>query len=155
MALGAPQDVLIFFNYVSKYLSILNPLIIQYISFFNNYCVLDSNLILVIHITLTFFPFIFIFKMFIISQKAVLMWIPDPAGRDAIVIKQALSSDTLNVEAATEIICSRTPTQIQHFKQIYFSRFGTYLEHDIQRCTSGDHKQVNSHSSFVYSSFLP
>lgn len=66
----------------------------------------------------------------------------DPAGRDAVIIKQGLSSESLNLEAATEVICSRTPSQIQHFKQLYHARFGVHLEHDIERRTSGDHKKV-------------
>lgn len=66
----------------------------------------------------------------------------DPVGRDALIVKQGLSSESLNLEAATEVICSRTPSQIQQFKQIYHARFGVYLEHDIGRYTSGDHKNV-------------
>ena len=66
----------------------------------------------------------------------------DPATRDATIVRQALSGDVVDLKAATEVICSRTPTQIQQFKQIYFSIFGTYLEHDIEYQASGDHKKV-------------
>lgn len=66
----------------------------------------------------------------------------DPATRDATIVRQALSGDIVDLKAATEVICSRTPTQIQQFKQIYFSIFGTYLEHDIEYHASGDHKKV-------------
>ncbi|KAF3438307.1 hypothetical protein FNV43_RR21069 [Rhamnella rubrinervis] len=75
-------------------------------------------------------------------ETAVLLWMNDPAGRDALIVKQGLSSESLNLEAATEVICSRTPSQIQHFKQIYHARFGVYLEHDIEQHTSGDHKKL-------------
>ncbi|XP_015883699.1 annexin D5 [Ziziphus jujuba] len=75
-------------------------------------------------------------------ETAVLLWMNDPAGRDAVIIKQGLSSESLNLEAATEVICSRTPSQIQHFKQLYHARFGVHLEHDIERRTSGDHKKL-------------
>ncbi|EXC02516.1 Annexin D5 [Morus notabilis] len=71
-------------------------------------------------------------------ETAIILWMHDPATRDALIVKRALNPDILNREAATEIICSRTPSQIQHFKQIYHSRFGVYLEHDIERYTSGD-----------------
>ncbi|KAL5545245.1 hypothetical protein UlMin_009029 [Ulmus minor] len=75
-------------------------------------------------------------------ETAVLLWMYDPPTRDATIVKQGLSSDTFNLEAATEVICSRSPSQIQHFKQIYFSRFGSYLEHDIERQTSDDLKKL-------------
>ncbi|PKI53473.1 hypothetical protein CRG98_026163 [Punica granatum] len=65
----------------------------------------------------------------------------DPAGRDAIVVRQAFTP-SVNLQAATEVICSRTPTQIQVFKQHYYSRFGTHLEHDVESHTSGDHKKL-------------
>lgn len=66
----------------------------------------------------------------------------DPAGRDAIILKQSLTV-AKNLEAATEVICSRTPSQLQYLRHIYHSKFGVYLEHDIERHTSGDHKKVN------------
>ncbi|OWM62669.1 annexin D5-like [Punica granatum] len=74
-------------------------------------------------------------------ETAVLLWMHDPAGRDAIVVRQAFTP-SVNLQAATEVICSRTPTQIQVFKQHYYSRFGTHLEHDVESHTSGDHKKL-------------
>lgn len=73
-------------------------------------------------------------------ENAVLLWMQDPAARDAVVVRQALIANDLR--GATEVICSRTPTQIQTFKQIYLTRFGTYLEHDLEKHTSGDHKKL-------------
>jgi annexin A7/11 len=67
----------------------------------------------------------------------------DLPGRDAIIVRQALMMNTLNLEAATEVICSRTPSQIQVFKQHYHAKFGIHLERDIESCASGDHKKVN------------
>ncbi|CAN4092695.1 unnamed protein product [Withania somnifera] len=75
-------------------------------------------------------------------EKAVLLWMYDPAGRDAILVRQALSADTIDLRAATEVICSRTTSQIAHFKQLYHSMNGTYLEHDIELHASGDHKKL-------------
>ncbi|KAF6168665.1 hypothetical protein GIB67_005277 [Kingdonia uniflora] len=75
-------------------------------------------------------------------KKAVLLWMHDPAGRDATAVNQALSGDMINPQAATEIICSRTPTQIQVIKQIYYAKFGSYLEQDIEYCTTADHKKL-------------
>lgn len=76
-------------------------------------------------------------------QTAVLLWMHDPATRDAVVLRQSLSGDFINLEAATEIICSRTSTQIQTIKQIYHSMFGAYVEHDVAIQASGDHEKVN------------
>lgn len=74
-------------------------------------------------------------------ETAVLLWIHDPAGRDAIILRQSLTV-AKNLETATEVICSRTPSQLQYLRQIYHSKFGAYLEHDIERNTSGDHKKI-------------
>ncbi|XP_021775193.1 annexin D5-like [Chenopodium quinoa] len=73
-------------------------------------------------------------------EDAVLLWMQDPASRDAVVLRQALTANDLR--GATEVICSRTPSQIQTFKQIYHAKFGTYLEHDLEKHTSGDHKKL-------------
>jgi hypothetical protein len=75
-------------------------------------------------------------------EKAVLLWLPDPATRDAMILRQSLSGNLIDLTAATEIICSRTPSQIQTIKQIYHGRFGGYLEHDINLQTSGDHQKL-------------
>ncbi|KVH90842.1 annexin D5-like [Cynara cardunculus var. scolymus] len=75
-------------------------------------------------------------------ETAVLLWMHDPAGRDAIILRQAFSQDFINLETATEVICSRTSSQLQTLKQIYHSTFGVYLEHDIELQASGDHKKI-------------
>ncbi|KAJ0049692.1 hypothetical protein Pint_16877 [Pistacia integerrima] len=72
-------------------------------------------------------------------EMAVLLWMHDPATRDAMIIKTALGND---LKCATEVICSRTPSQIQTIKQIYVSKTGIQLEYDIERRTSGDHKKL-------------
>jgi annexin A7/11 len=72
----------------------------------------------------------------------MLLWILDPAGRDATALRDALSVEAPDLRAATDIICSRTPSQLQIMKQTYYAKFGTYLEHDIGQQTSGDHQKV-------------
>ncbi|XP_042413560.1 annexin D5-like [Zingiber officinale] len=74
-------------------------------------------------------------------KKAMLLWILDPAGRDATVLREALCG-VIDLYAATEIICSRTPSQIQTIKQIYHAKFGVHLEHDIRYQASGDHQKL-------------
>ncbi|GMY18130.1 annexin D5 [Fagus crenata] len=75
-------------------------------------------------------------------KRAISLWVHDPVSRDATIVRQALSGDIIDLKAATEVICSRTPSQIQQFKQVYFTIFGTYLEHDIEFQASGDHKKL-------------
>ncbi|KAD4384201.1 hypothetical protein E3N88_24369 [Mikania micrantha] len=75
-------------------------------------------------------------------ETAVLLWMHDPAGRDATILRDALTTGFINLEAVSEIICSRTSSQLQMLKQIYHSNFGTYLEHDIERQAFGDHQKI-------------
>ncbi|XP_062029513.1 annexin D5 [Rosa rugosa] len=74
------------------------------------------------------------------TKKALLLWMPDPATRDATIVRHALTGS--DHRAATEVICSRTPSQIALFKQVYSSIFNTHLERDIGLYTSGDLKNL-------------
>ncbi|CAI8619161.1 unnamed protein product [Vicia faba] len=74
-------------------------------------------------------------------ENVVLLWMHDPAGRDAVILRQSLTV-TKVLEAATEVICSRTPAQLQYLRQIYHAKFGIFLDHDIERNTSGNHKKL-------------
>ncbi|KAL4567996.1 hypothetical protein LXL04_023595 [Taraxacum kok-saghyz] len=74
-------------------------------------------------------------------KKAMLLWMPDPARRDAIILREALTTN-IDLKAATEVVCSRTPSQLYHLKQLYVAHFGDYLEHDIQSQASGDHEKL-------------
>ncbi|TVU05815.1 hypothetical protein EJB05_48999 [Eragrostis curvula] len=75
-------------------------------------------------------------------KRAMLLWILDPASRDATILKQALTGDVTDLRAATEVICSRTPSQLQILRQTYRARFGCYVEHDVTERTSGDHQRL-------------
>ncbi|XP_008454769.2 annexin D5-like [Cucumis melo] len=75
-------------------------------------------------------------------EKAVLLWMHDPATRDAVIVKEALCGEPIHLRRATEVLCSRTSTQIQHLRQIYLSMFQSYIEHDIEKSASGDHKKL-------------
>lgn len=76
------------------------------------------------------------------NKKAFLLWMHEPAVRDATIVRQAFSSVVVDLKAATEVICSRTPSQIQYFKQIYYTMNGVYLEQDIESRTSDDLKKL-------------
>ncbi|VAH69062.1 unnamed protein product [Triticum turgidum subsp. durum] len=75
-------------------------------------------------------------------QKAMLLWVLDPVGRDATILNQSLNGDITDLRAATEVICSRTPSQLQIMKQAYRARFGCYLEQDVTERTYGDHQKL-------------
>lgn len=78
-------------------------------------------------------------------KKAVLLWMMDPLGRDATLVWEALNGSSLDLRAATEVICSRTSSQIQLFKHAYVAKFGSLLENDINHHASGDHKKLLLH----------
>ena len=82
--------------------------------------------------------------MKVMLKTAVLLWMYDLAGRDAVVLKEALTTDFISLETATEVICSRTSSQLQTVRQIYHSTFGTYLEQDIEYQATGDLQKVRS-----------
>jgi annexin A7/11 len=65
-----------------------------------------------------------------------------PIERDVTTLRQALTGPIFDVKAATEIICTRTSSQIRQIKQVYTPTFGTRLEYDIGCHTSDDHKKV-------------
>ncbi|KAK1383307.1 Annexin [Heracleum sosnowskyi] len=75
-------------------------------------------------------------------EKAVLLWLQDSATRDATLLKKAFCEDRLNLRVATEIICSRTSSQIQQLKPLYFNMYRVYLEHEIEHQTHGHHKKM-------------
>jgi annexin A7/11 len=72
----------------------------------------------------------------------MLLWILDPAGRDATIVNQALNGEITDLRAATEVICSRTPSQLQIMQQTYRTKFGCYLDHASTERTFGDHQKV-------------
>lgn len=69
----------------------------------------------------------------------MVLWLPDPALRDATIIKNGLKSD---MDSAIEVICSRTPTQIQAIKEQYQAHFNIMMEQEIGKQTSGDLMKV-------------
>ncbi|MFS7953576.1 putative annexin [Helianthus anomalus] len=75
-------------------------------------------------------------------ETAVLLWRTGLAQRDAKLLIDALSPDCIDLEAVTEVRCSRTSLQQQTLKRLYHLTCGTYLEHDIELQDSGDHQKV-------------
>ncbi|KAL1807627.1 hypothetical protein ACET3Z_024617 [Daucus carota] len=77
-------------------------------------------------------------------KRAVLLWMYDPAARDAYIVYQALggSEGFTDLTAVTEVICSRTPSQLQHLRQLYYAMFSIELEPTIELQASGDHQKL-------------
>ncbi|XVE91849.1 hypothetical protein REPUB_Repub01dG0046700 [Reevesia pubescens] len=75
-------------------------------------------------------------------KKAVLLWMREPGARDAYIVKHALRGTVKDHKAVTEIICSRTWSQIGQLKRAYFTNVGTNLEDHIESEASGDHKKL-------------
>lgn len=84
-------------------------------------------------------------------QKAVLLWMYDPAARDAYVVHQALGGggSYTNLKTATEVLCSRTPSQLHHLRQLYYAMFTSYIEPTIELQASGDHQKVTTFFSYL------
>ncbi|KAH7851473.1 hypothetical protein Vadar_012137 [Vaccinium darrowii] len=76
-------------------------------------------------------------------KRAVLLWMHDSATRDAVLVRQGLTEKlTLKLNVAIEVICSRTPSQIEQLKKAYRPLFGSYLEQDIESHALGDNKKL-------------
>lgn len=76
-------------------------------------------------------------------KSAVLLWMDDPASRDAVLVNQGLTENlTLKLNVAIEVICSRTPSQIELLKKAYRPLFGSNLEQDIESYALGDNKKL-------------
>lgn len=75
-------------------------------------------------------------------ERAVVLWMCDPAERYAIIIKDALRGWCKDEFTMAEVICSRTTSQLQDIRQAYSSMFSRSLEEDIGLHTSGDEKKL-------------
>ncbi|XP_071724178.1 annexin D5 [Rutidosis leptorrhynchoides] len=79
------------------------------------------------------------------TKRAVLQWMPEPVLKDATIIRQSIGGgliDHKDLRAATEIICSRTPSQLRKIKTIYSVAFGDRLDQELEISTSGNHKKL-------------
>ncbi|KAE9467263.1 hypothetical protein C3L33_00826, partial [Rhododendron williamsianum] len=70
-------------------------------------------------------------------KRALLLWMDEPANRDAKIVKHGLSKNV-----AIEVICSRTPSQLEELKKAYRTLFGVYLDEDIESHAHGDNKKL-------------
>lgn len=75
-------------------------------------------------------------------EKAVVLWMHDPAERDAIIAKTELRSPYPDFRALTEILCSRTPPEILRIREAYRSLYKACLEEDIAQETVGPQQKL-------------
>lgn len=85
-------------------------------------------------------------------QRLVILWLEDPLLRDAKLLKKALKKTVTDHKASTDIICSRSPSQLRQLKQAYSSLFNVQLTQAIEKEAHGDHKRVYfvCHSLFYH-----
>lgn len=65
-----------------------------------------------------------------------------PLERDLTGLRQGLTGHIPEPKIATEIVCSRTSSQLRQIKQAYNSTYCIPLDHDVGAHTSGNHRQV-------------
>ncbi|KAH9313713.1 hypothetical protein KI387_022340, partial [Taxus chinensis] len=75
-------------------------------------------------------------------EKAIMLWMYDPAQRDAIIARTALQSMCPDFRALTEMLCSRTEVEILQIRQAYYSLYKTCLEEEIAQETVGARQKL-------------
>eukprot|EP01018_Ginkgo_biloba_P005221 Gb_05136 [translate_table: standard] len=75
-------------------------------------------------------------------KRAMMLWMLDPADRDASILRDALAGAGTKDKTLIEIICSRTPSQLQLIRQAYHARYHSYLEKDVAADTSGHYQNL-------------
>ncbi|EFJ12354.1 hypothetical protein SELMODRAFT_271856 [Selaginella moellendorffii] len=75
-------------------------------------------------------------------EQAVLLWMMEPAERDAVLIRDAMKGLGTKDKTLIEIICSRTPSQLYYIRQAYQTKYHRSLDKDIQSDTSGDYRKL-------------
>ncbi|XXG51245.1 hypothetical protein AAC387_Pa02g5060 [Persea americana] len=78
-------------------------------------------------------------------KRAITLWLLNESERDATIVWQSLQVTSLDKAAVTEVICSRTPSQLRSLKQAYFTKYGSRLLEDISASTfrfNGYHKEL-------------
>ncbi|EFJ34094.1 hypothetical protein SELMODRAFT_227533 [Selaginella moellendorffii] len=75
-------------------------------------------------------------------EQAVLLWMMEPAERDAVLLRDAMKGLGTKDKTLIEIICSRTPSQLYYIRQAYQTKYHRSLDKDIQSDTSGDYRKL-------------
>ncbi|CAJ1938100.1 unnamed protein product [Sphenostylis stenocarpa] len=75
-------------------------------------------------------------------ERAVLLWVLDPAERDAFLANEATKKLTSDDWVIIEITSTRSSLDLLKAKQAYQSRFKKSLEEDVAHHTSGDIRKL-------------
>ncbi|KAH9321503.1 hypothetical protein KI387_016142, partial [Taxus chinensis] len=75
-------------------------------------------------------------------KRAVMLWMYDPADRDAVLLRDALIGAGTKDKTLIEIVCSRTPSQLQLIRQAYHVRYNRFVEKDVESDTSGHYQKL-------------
>ncbi|KAK9990233.1 hypothetical protein SO802_025218 [Lithocarpus litseifolius] len=75
-------------------------------------------------------------------ERAVLLWVLDPAERDAFLANEATKRLTSNNWIVMEIACTRSSHDLFVVRQAYHARFKRSLEEDVAYHTSGDFRKL-------------
>lgn len=90
-----------------------------------------------------------------VMQKAVLLWMLEPVQRDVHLLRNAMRGLGTRDKALIDVICTRTPTQLQLIKQYYAQQYGRSVEQDIMSDTSGHYEKVLSSCLHRTMAFFP
>eukprot|EP01018_Ginkgo_biloba_P038548 Gb_41179 [translate_table: standard] len=75
-------------------------------------------------------------------QKAVVLLMQEPADRDAMIARDALEKWCTDDRALTEVICTRSSTEIVQIREAYLNRYQRYLEEDVACKTQGPFQKL-------------
>ncbi|KAI5073579.1 hypothetical protein GOP47_0011592 [Adiantum capillus-veneris] len=75
-------------------------------------------------------------------EKAAVLWMCDPAERDALIVSDALKSLNKDQAALAEVLYLRTSAQLLDIRRAYASIVNRSLEEDIATKMSGDEKKL-------------
>ncbi|KAJ8646837.1 hypothetical protein MRB53_008585 [Persea americana] len=78
-------------------------------------------------------------------KRAVSLWMLEESERDATIVWQALQVTSFDKAAVTEVICSRTPSQLCDIQRAYRTKFSSQLLQEINSSNVrffGHHKEL-------------
>ncbi|GLJ17818.1 hypothetical protein SUGI_0311610 [Cryptomeria japonica] len=75
-------------------------------------------------------------------ERAMLLWMLEPAERDAVLAHEAIKKWSSKDSVLVEICCSRSPSELLLVRKAYHLKYKKSLEEDIASHTSGDFQKL-------------
>ena len=75
-------------------------------------------------------------------ERAVLLWVLDPADRDALLAHEAIKKWSPKNTSLLEITCARSSTELWMVRQAYHNRYKKSIEEDIASHIHGDFRKL-------------